>query len=81
VELRIVNVPVVGFWEVIENDAFPSCAITVTGEDAPLILIPESPEVSVTVSASFTGAKLLLQSRSSTEIVEVLPTEVVLSET
>ena len=75
------KVAVVALGEVTENDTFPFCVSMVTGADEPFIFVPESPLTSATVRVSVTGAIVLLQSDSSTEMVDVLLTCVVFGET
>ena len=77
----MVNVAVVAFCELTENVALPFWVWMVTGEEEPLILVPESPLERVMMRESLTGATLLLQSRRSTVIVAEDPTDVVLGET
>ena len=75
----ITNVSVVAFWEFTVNDALPPCALMVTGGEEPLILALESLFDNEIVRLS-SLAKLLLQSRNSTETVTALFTRVVLEE-
>jgi hypothetical protein len=75
------KVAVVALGDVTENDTFPFFVSIVTGAADPFILVAESPLTRATVRVSLTGAMVLLQSDSSTEMVVLLFTCVVLGET
>ena len=77
----MINVAVVAFWEVTENDTLPSFVWIVVGAEEPFILTLASPLESAMVSESLTVAIVLLQSLSSTVIVTALPTGEVFVET